>query len=256
MNVSLAPIGWRLAVGFIVLSALAGRDAQAQLSGWFQSVPGTSAVYTYHTGTYQTEMLPVDISVNFSGDNPTSMLTATILSPIIGARSDGTPIYPIASSFPMRVTATSQDGHDFHGSFPGTQYLFDWRFEPAEGGQLVLNGSVYWAGGRIEVTTIDHAPFEPALAGDYNQDGTVDAADYLRWRESVGTVDTLPNDPTGGTIGPAQYAHWRAAFGQSIAQAGSTLASGAPEPGLLTLLAPVLGLLTLCARIGRFNRRH
>ena len=41
-------------------------------------------------------MVPVDLTLVFSNDNPTSMLTATILKSINGAQADGTPINPIA----------------------------------------------------------------------------------------------------------------------------------------------------------------
>jgi hypothetical protein len=40
----------------------------------------------------------------------------------------------------------------------------------------------------------------PDLPGDYNDDGTVDAADYVAWRKNVGApAGTLPNDIDGGT---------------------------------------------------------
>jgi hypothetical protein len=49
--------------------------------------------------------------------------------------------------------------------------------------------------------------------GDYNDDGKVDGADYVTFRDNEGTTNVLPNDPTGGTIGTAQYDTWRANFG-------------------------------------------
>ncbi len=87
----------------------------------------------------------------------------------------------------------------------------------------------------------------PALPGDYNADGVVDAADYVVWRKNVGTTNVLPNDPDGGTIGPLQYATWRANFGPG--DGGSAdLAGGdstAPEPGraMPISLAAVGGLV-------------
>jgi T5SS/PEP-CTERM-associated repeat protein len=67
------------------------------------------------------------------------------------------------------------------------------------------------------------------LPGDYNDDGTVDAADYVVWRKNEGTINTLPNDPIGGTIGAAQYNNWRANFGTSTGS-GSLAESSVPEP--------------------------
>jgi hypothetical protein len=54
----------------------------------------------------------------------------------------------------------------------------------------------------------------PVLAGDYNNDGVVDAADYTAWRDNLGAAaGTLPNDADGGQIGPAQFNTWVANFG-------------------------------------------
>ena len=52
-------------------------------------------------------------------------------------------------------------------------------------------------------------------SGDYNDDGNVDAADYVVWRKNNGTNNTLPNDEIGGTIGTAHYNQWRDNFGES-----------------------------------------
>jgi hypothetical protein len=81
-------------------------------------------------------------------------------------------------------------------------------------------------------------------AGDYNNNGTVDAADYAVWRNNVGTTTTLPNDPTGGTIGTTQYDTWRRNFGLGIGSGSGLAASAAvPEPAALVLVvAGMLGL--------------
>ena len=53
--------------------------------------------------------------------------------------------------------------------------------------------------------------------GDYNEDGTVNAADYTVWRDMLGTAGTLPNrDPdNGGNISQDDYASWKTNFGLS-----------------------------------------
>jgi hypothetical protein len=83
------------------------------------------------------------------------------------------------------------------------------------------------------------------LTGDYNDNGVVDAADYVVWRDNAGTTNTLPNDDIGGTIGPAHYEQWRANFG--ISNIGAGLGSAAvPEPAAVTLL--LLSLLSVSWR--------
>jgi hypothetical protein len=54
----------------------------------------------------------------------------------------------------------------------------------------------------------------PAGDGDYDNDDEVSAADYVLWRKSAGTDTALANDPTGGTIGQAQYDTWQQNFGE------------------------------------------
>jgi hypothetical protein len=87
------------------------------------------------------------------------------------------------------------------------------------------------------------------LDGDYNGDGVVDAADYVVWRENLGTSNPLPNDAIGGVIGQAQYDQWRANFGATLSGGGSGTAIGArtnvPEPSSIFL---ALFLATFCLR--------
>jgi hypothetical protein len=54
------------------------------------------------------------------------------------------------------------------------------------------------------------------LAGDYNGDGRVDAADYVVWRKNLGATSGpgLAADGNGnGTVDGADYALWRSNFG-------------------------------------------
>jgi hypothetical protein len=76
------------------------------------------------------------------------------------------------------------------------------------------------------------------LAGDYNNNGVVDTADYLMWRTNQGKSNALANDAIGGVIGQAQFNQWRAHFGQTVAGSGSgALASGeVPEPATWSLM--------------------
>ncbi len=81
-----------------------------------------------------------------------------------------------------------------------------------------------------------------AAAGDYNGDGTVDAADYTVWRDNLGGAEsalaTGSRDPSlsGQVIGNGDYSFWVSNFGNS-----SSTATAVPEPSSLLLL----GIFTL-----------
>lgn len=127
----------------------------------------------------------------------------------------------------------------------------------APGGQLSLGG-IFAGGGTMEdltgrYTTTDglvnllNVQFvtEAGVAGDYNGDGKVDAADYTKWRDNLGgSASTLQNrDPSNsGPVNAADYTFWKSKFGQS--GSGAVGAASVPEAGascLLLVAAIILG---------------
>jgi hypothetical protein len=91
------------------------------------------------------------------------------------------------------------------------------------------------------------------LQGDFNTDGVVDAADYVMWRNNLGTSNTLPGGISPpGTVTQADYAHWRAHFGETAGGgASSGQAAAVPEPGAWLLCGAILCLLGGCPHRGR-----
>jgi hypothetical protein len=83
---------------------------------------------------------------------------------------------------------------------------------------------------------LDFVPGTRGVPGDYNDNGTVDAADYVVWRHSLGQSVTLPNDSTPGTVDQADYDDWRAHFGNSAGGGSAIGASQVPEPGSIALI--------------------
>ena len=79
------------------------------------------------------------------------------------------------------------------------------------------------------------------LAGDYNHDDVVNAADYIVWRKTLGSTTTLLADGSGNhLVDQADYDLWRSNFGRSASGAGSaaTPTSAVPEPATLELFLP------------------
>src|SRR5262249_26201189 len=68
--------------------------------------------------------------------------------------------------------------------------------------------SAYVLGGTVDYN---------ARNGDFNHDGTVDAADYVKWRMTAGSTFDLSADANAnGTIDQADYGIWRSHFGQTL----------------------------------------
>jgi hypothetical protein len=85
-----------------------------------------------------------------------------------------------------------------------------------------------------------------ALPGDYTGDGLVDAADYTRWRDTLGSTADLAADGDGsGEVDAADYGVWASAYGSAAASD----ASQSPEPG-------TLGLAGWSALVAGFWRRN
>jgi hypothetical protein len=66
--------------------------------------------------------------------------------------------------------------------------------------------------------------FPGELPGDYNDDGSVNAADYTVWRNALGSTTILPNDTTPGMVTDDDYRVWKLFFG-TTADAGSAAVS-------------------------------
>jgi hypothetical protein len=92
------------------------------------------------------------------------------------------------------------------------------------------------------------------LAGDYNGDGRVNAADYSVWRNSLGQSGSgLAADGNGDThVDNADYDLWKLHFGEVFGGgSGETSLGATPEPGSQLLL--VVGLMLLL--VGRVSCR-
>jgi hypothetical protein len=86
-----------------------------------------------------------------------------------------------------------------------------------------------------------------ALAGDYNFNGVVDAADYTVWRDSLGQMGTgLAADGNNNQIvDEPDYAVWKDHFGETLSGSGSDFVqeTAVPEPsGLLLSVLAIAGI--------------
>jgi hypothetical protein len=82
-----------------------------------------------------------------------------------------------------------------------------------------------------------------ALAGDYNEDGVVNLADYTVWRDNLGADLALPNEGIGVTPGQVtaeDYGFWKSQFGTSSGAGSVVGISAVPEPATTFSLCGIL----------------
>jgi len=136
--------------------------------------------------------------------------------------------------------------------FDVTSYLEGVRTGAADHGLIVLHGQDTADGWQIQlangpdetlrpklVVVSDLTPIvPPGVAGDYNGNGVVDAADYVLWRKG----GTLQNEvATVGSVTPEDYTEWRARFGNTSGSGSSLGGAAVPEPASVAL-----GLIASC----------
>jgi hypothetical protein len=124
-------------------------------------------------------------------------------------------------------------------------------------GQTLQLGELFQTGGTRDLAlefaldgelvprpgSVRYAAFAIGLPGDFNQDGKVDAADYVVWRKN-GT-NPIPND-NGLTTAAARFALWRANFGNMAGSGSTTAAAGVPEPVSWSLmLVGIVGVMAM-----------
>jgi hypothetical protein len=99
------------------------------------------------------------------------------------------------------------------------------------------------------------APTSAGLPGDYNRNGTVDAADYVVWRKMFGAMDTgLAADGNGDhRVDDADYAIWKSHFGQPPGSAAGAAipAASIPEPESVAVLV----VASLCVAVRRERKK-
>lgn len=83
------------------------------------------------------------------------------------------------------------------------------------------------------------------LPGDFNADGTVDAADYTVWRDGLGSE-----------YEPADYETWRNNFGTTATGGGAHSPASVPEPGGLILLFSALLSAAMGSQLADSNSRY
>ena len=176
--------------------------------------------------------------------------------------ASGTLRADILGAGPFDITGLAITGT---ASLAGTLDLSLGGFNPSNGqqftvltaGNLVNNGLSLHASdiGRFVLSFSGNNLVVRAFgSGDYNGDGAVDTADYVVWRNSLGSTSNLVADGSGnGVVDSADYDFWRQRIGTNPgAGAGAQNSLAVPEPAA-ACLAITCGLLLILRRTTKFD---
>jgi PEP-CTERM motif len=211
---------------------------------------------------------------SYSGSSGTLVASATLTHPG-GATAESQMAYDVINGTPLLAIQSTGDSHVSVYSLVDPANPTFLAEGNATTGTLPANGnatgSVAWGptvnngGGTFSATlyamssnqgiqafTFALSPTVTAVAGDYNGNGVVDAADYVLWRNTLGqsvTAGTGADGIADGTITQADYDFWRAHFGNTSGSGSGALTSNSvPEP--TTVAICLLGFTALAA-VGR-----
>jgi hypothetical protein len=130
-----------------------------------------------------------------------------------------------------------------------TKATGDWHIDASHA--LINIITIYGGGGvgRVWATGSETVHFSVGpLEGDFNSDDSVDAADYILWRQATDTAGDAgagQNDPPNPLL-PDDYLVWQANFGNGGGAGAPGFASSVvPEPSSIAVLITAFSLVVL-----------
>jgi hypothetical protein len=137
----------------------------------------------------------------------------------------------------------------YSGITAGSEFGLGSAFVPGSAQDLEFEYGIYngfTVSGEVEYV------MSVAVPGDYNNDGTVNAADYTTWRNNLGDANEtdINNNGDGGGVTASDYTFWKARYGNTSGSGASVDSdSNVPEP--TTFVSLVLGSLLMLGSVSR-----
>lgn len=178
-------------------------------------------------------------AIDSAGGTFTGLLSYDTFSPIEPNTADGGMRIDVtlttATTYDLAITLLSnpnQPAYTRSGTF-STALPIDWiQFDQV--GNFSDTGAPPTVGTDFYIRSITISDATPAgVPGDYNNNGKVDGADYVLWRNG----GPLQNEvDTPGTVNAADYTAWRARFGNTSGAGAGLAGASVPEPGTFVYL--------------------
>ena len=148
-------------------------------------------------------------------------------------------------TFAADVNPASQLGRAFD--------LFDWTGVTPTGA-FAVSSPYRWNLSNLYTTgQVTLASVPGLLTGDYNDNGIVDAADYVVWRNNFnmqsGAMSSRGDGDSDGDVDGADYLVWQRNFGQTIVSSAPSSSFDATVPEPTAVATIFMGMLAmLCGR--------
>jgi hypothetical protein len=203
------------------------------------TIDSTASIAIGDPITFEFDHLPLTYGANTQDELGNNNYAAVFVN-----NNGGTLTPVLVSTLGVDYTAANEIESDYGP--PGDYYLSTSNFTNSDSfGTFFATFGQTDSGGYGDTNFVAYYDLPAGVAGDYNGNGVVDAADYVVWRKG----GTLQNEvETINSNTPEDYTAWRARCGNDAAAAAAGLtASGVPEPsatGLVVIAALVVRLST------------
>ena len=221
-----------------VLNALAATTDHLPVVADYQlpAVLGTS-VATIPSTLLEGETFDLDVSI-FNDADVLATIGADELDYSISISGD------ISSLDALSGMDQALGGSNLH------EFLFDTSTVGMKTAEIMISSSSQSAANNLVTIPISFEVLSAGLAGDFNDDGTVDAADYTVWRDNLGSPDEslISNNGNGvNGVDPGDYGFWFINYGNTASSGATSTAIPEPTSGIL-LGSMILGFVATASR--------
>jgi hypothetical protein len=247
--------GWLKAAGAVVIGGDDAATATLSLSGGILSTPalakGQNGTLNFSGGVLQTSAIGFSLNNQGGTFDPGQSVADTHVMGDLTLTSGSLKIELASESLADKLIV---DGDVSLGGSLSVLALPGFTPELGDSWQIIDGASL---GGAFSSITAGYSVQQqgddlmlyfgdapsPVLAGDYNDDGIVDAGDYVVWSKAMAGGAELANETASpGIVDYLDYDEWLANFGSTEPGSGGAGESNVPEPSAWKLLILAAGL--------------